>query len=206
MLMAKKFMGRSLVSTEKNFPFPLVFGEGDNTQIIFTKTGTGRLYYTLRMGFVPAKRDKPAAEGFEISREIKPMTGGSGPFTAGSRAVMTITVKTPQDRTFVAVNDPVPAGFEIVNTAFAVESSEDARALAAKGARGGGWGEFARAERYNDRMLIFADYLTAGEHKYSYLVQATTPGKYYWPSALVEGMYEPEVFGRTAAAAVEIEK
>jgi len=206
MLMGKKFIGRSLNATEKNFPFPLVFGDGDKTQLVFTKTGTGRLYYTLRMGFVPAKRDKPASEGFEISREIKPMTGGSGPFTAGARAVMTITVKTPQDRTFVAVNDPVPAGFEIVNTAFAVESSEDARALAGKSARGGGWGEFARAERYNDRMLIFADYLTAGEHKYSYIVQATTPGKYYWPSGLVEGMYEPEIFGRTAASEVEIEK
>jgi hypothetical protein len=61
-------------------------------------------------------------------------------------------------------------------------------------------------ERYDDRMLIFADYLPAGTHSYSYVVQATSPGVYYAPSALAEGMYEPEVFGRTAGATVEIVK
>jgi len=29
---------------------------------------------------------------------------------------------------------------------------------------------------------------------------------FYGPSTLVEGMYEPEVFGRTAASETEIEK
>ncbi|MCX5785724.1 MAG: MG2 domain-containing protein [Elusimicrobia bacterium] len=205
-LIRERFTERTPSPREKTFGFTGLFGGGDKLKLEFSKSGTGRFYYALRMGFVPEKRDKPASEGFEITKEIKPMLGGSGAFKAGARAVVTITVKTPQDRTFVAVNDPVPAGFEIVNTAFAVESSEDARTLAAKGERGGDWGEFERAEKYDDRMLIFADYLTAGEHKYSYIVQATVPGVYYAPSTLVEGMYEPEVFGRTAASTVEIEK
>ena len=42
------------------------------------------------------------------------------------------------------------------------------------------------------------------ENQYSYIVQATTPGTFYAPSTLVEGMYEPEVFGRTASAELEI--
>jgi len=188
-----------------SFPLDAVFGDGDAAKLLFSKSGIGRLYYTMRLGFAPQKRDKPAAEGLEIEREMRPIDGGTA-FKAGARAVVTITVRTPQDRTFMAVNDPVPAGFEIVNTEFAVESAEDARALARKGGRGGGWGEFERAERYDDRMLIFADYLTAGEHKYSYVVQATSPGAYYWPSALAEGMYEPEVFGRTAGGSAEIVK
>ena len=204
-LMQEQFLGRSLGSVEKTFDFPVVFGEGEKAKLLFSKVGTGRLYYTLRMGFVPAKRDVPASEGYEISREIKPMDGGTA-FKAGARAIVTVTVKTPQDRTFVAVNDPVPAGFEVVNTAFAVESAEDARALEKKSGRGGDWGGFERAERYDDRMLIFADYLTAGEHKYSYIVQATVPGVYYSPASLVEGMYEPEVFGRTAGSTIEIVK
>ena len=204
-LMEEQFLGRTLAAVERSFGFSRVFGENEKSKILFSKAGTGRLYYTLRMGFVPEKRDKPAAEGLEISREIKPMSGGTV-FKAGARAIVTITVKTPQDRTFVAVNDPVPAGFEVVNTELAVESAEDAHTLAEKSERGGGWGEFERAERYDDRMLIFADYLTAGEHKYSYIVQATVPGTYYGPSSLAEGMYEPEVFGRTAGGSVEIVK
>ena len=202
-LAEQQFKGRKIMSASGSHGFFTVFGEGDDARLLFSKTGTGRMYYTLRLGFVPEKKDKPASEGFEMSREIKPMDGGKA-FKAGARAVVTITVKTPQDRTFVAVNDPVPAGFEIVNTEFAVEGAEDARALAAKGGRGGGWGEFERAERYDDRMLIFADYLTAGTHKYSYVVQATSPGVYYGPAGLVEGMYEPEVFGRTSGSTVEI--
>ncbi|PIU20635.1 MAG: hypothetical protein COT18_01210, partial [Elusimicrobia bacterium CG08_land_8_20_14_0_20_59_10] len=203
LLLQAQFSGRGLDAVEKTIDFPALFGEGERAGISFSKTGTGRLYYTMRMGFVPEKRGQPASEGFEISREIKPLDGSKA-FKAGKRAVVTITVKTPQDRTFVAINNPVAAGFEVVNTEFAVESAEDARALRAKAARGGGWGEFGRAERYDDRMLIFADYLTAGVHKYSYVVQATNPGVYYGPAGLVEGMYEPEVYGRTAGSTVEI--
>lgn len=214
MLAQGKFAGRTLASVTANAGFEKVFGSEEKMKLIFSKSGTGRLYYTARMGFSPQKRDNPAAEGFEISREIKPMQGGlppqapaqAGPFKAGSRAIVTVTVKTSHDRTFVAVNDPVPAGFEVVNTAFAVESSNDAAALAQSGARGGWWGEFERSEQYDDRVLIFADYLTKGTHKYSYIVQATTPGTFYGPATLVEGMYEPEVFGRTASSEVTIER
>ena len=204
-LLSHYFKGRQLASAGGRFGFDKVFGEGEEAKVLFTKSGAGRLYYTARLGFVPEKRDKPAAEGLDISREMKPMDGGKV-FKAGARAIVTLTVKTPQDRTFVAVNDPVPAGFEIVNTEFAVESAEDARTLASKAGRGGDWGGFERGKRYDDRMLIFADYLTAGIHKYSYVVQATGPGSYYWPSTLAEGMYEPEVFGRTAGGTVEIVK
>lgn len=202
-LAEEQFTGRSLSAPETSSGFDRVFGSGDVSKLIISKTGTGRLYYTLRMGFVPQRRDKPASEGLEITRTVEPVDGGKT-FKAGSRAVVTIMVRSPQDRTFVAVNDPLPAGFEIVNTEFAVESAEDSRSLAKKAAVGGDWGGFQRAERYDDRMLIFADYLTAGEHKYSYMVQATVPGVFYGPSALAEGMYEPEVFGRTAGSTVEI--
>ena len=195
--------GVTPLAPEWSFGFGRIFGGGQDAKVLFSREGTGRLYYTLRLGFVPQRRDKPAAEGLEISRSMRPMDGGKV-FKAGSRVVVTITVRTPQDRTFVAVSDPVPAGFEIVNTEFAVESAEDARTLARKAERGGEWGGFQRAERYDDRMLIFADYMTAGEHKYSYVVQATVPGTFYGPAALAEGMYEPEVFGRTAGASVEI--
>ncbi|MDD2805710.1 MAG: alpha-2-macroglobulin family protein [Elusimicrobiales bacterium] len=201
-LLERQFRGRALAGAAGSFPLGQVFGEGNEARLLLSKSGIGRLYYTLRLGFAPQKRDRPAAEGLEVAREMKPLDGGKV-FRAGARALVTLTVKTPQDRTFVAVNDPVPAGFEIVNTEFAVESSEDARALAGK-SRGGGWGGFERAERYDDRLLIFADYLTAGEHKYTYVVQATSPGVYYWPSALAEGMYEPEVFGRTAGGEAEV--
>jgi uncharacterized protein YfaS (alpha-2-macroglobulin family) len=94
-----------------------------------------------------------------------------------------------------------------VDPSFAVEGQDQTRALPDDGnERDRYWGGFQRVENYDDRVGIFADYLTAGEHTYSYLIQATTPGQFHWPTARIEGMYEPEVFGRTASATIEIEK
>ena len=54
--------------------------------------------------------------------------------------------------------------------------------------------------------VTFADYLPAGEHKYSYLIQATTPGTFAAPPAYAEQMYEPEVYGRNSSGVTEIGK
>jgi uncharacterized protein YfaS (alpha-2-macroglobulin family) len=203
-LWSEKFLGRTTLARTREFKPEAVLGEGGKARLSFAKTGTGRLYYTLAQTYAPAGFDEAAAEGFSIERELKPLYGKT--LTAGGRAVVTITVRTKQDRTFVAVEDPLPAGFEIVDPSFGVESREDARALAQQGARGEYWGGFERAENYDDRIQIFADFMTAGEHKYSYLVQATTPGRFHWPAAKVEQMYEPEVFGRTASREAEVGK
>lgn len=201
------FQGRSLLSLTKEFNPAELFGPSENeTRLAFRKEGIGRLYYVLRYAYSPAGFDKPAEEGFAIERKIKPLLGGKE-LKAGARAVVTLRVKTAQDRTFVALEDQLPGGFEVVDPSFAVEGQDQTRALPDDGnERDRYWGGFQRVENYDDRVGIFADYLTAGEHTYSYLIQATTPGKYHWPSARVEGMYEPEVFGRTASESIEIQK
>ncbi len=197
------FSGRILTEKRKEFLLETVLGTEQTSTVRFRKTGIGRLYYAIQISFTPSSYKEPAQEGLEIKRSFKPLYGGET-LKAGARAVVTLTVSTPQDRTFVAVDDPLPAGWEIVDPSFAVEGREDARALAAEASRQPYWGTFHRSEKYDDRLAIFADYLTAGEHKYSYLIQATTPGRYHAPAAWAEQMYEPEVFGRTASSEIEI--
>ena len=113
---------------------------------------------------------------------------------------------TPQDRTFVAMEDPLPGGFEIVDPTFAVEGEEDARALSNQTGENPYWGTFFRSENYDDRIQVFADFLSAGTHTYSYLIQATTPGDFHMPATRVEAMYEPEVYGRTASDTARIDR
>ncbi len=201
------FKGRSLVSLTKEFaPVDLFGPTGNESRLAFRKEGLGRLYYVLRYAYAPAGFEKSAEEGFSIDRQIKPLIGGKE-LKAGDRAVVTLRIKTAQERTFVVLEDQLPGGFEVVDPSFAVEGQEQARAIPSEGnERDRYWGEFQRVENYDDRVGIFADYLTAGEHTYSYLIQATTPGQFHWPTARIEGMYEPEVFGRTASATIEIEK
>ena len=199
----EEFSGRSLTARKKDYSLETISGTDQKAMIRFRKTGIGRLYYALQMSFSPSSYKEPAKEGLEIKRTFQPLYSGDK-LKAGSRAVVTLTVTTPQDRTFVAVDDPLPAGWEIVDPSFAVEGREDARVLRAEAARAPYWGTFHRNEKYDDRIAIFADYLTAGEHRYSYLIQATTPGRYHAPAAWAEQMYEPEVFGRTASSEIEI--
>jgi uncharacterized protein YfaS (alpha-2-macroglobulin family) len=61
-------------------------------------------------------------------------------------------------------------------------------------------------ERHDDRVLLFATRLSEGAHAFSYVVRATTAGTYRTAPAHAEEMYEPEVFGRTATAVIDVKK
>ncbi|PIS47095.1 MAG: hypothetical protein COT17_05255 [Elusimicrobia bacterium CG08_land_8_20_14_0_20_51_18] len=195
------FSGRKALPAKKVFDGKELLGAEGKTRLKFSKKGAGTLYYALRMSYFPAENSPGIYEGFEIRKEIKPLYRDEK-FRAGSRYIVTLKIKTPQDRTFVALEDPLPGGFEIVDGSYAVESALDASALTA--GKDYYWGDFTRSENYEDRILVFADYLTRGEHTYSYLVQATAPGEYYMPASWIEGMYEPEVFGRNVSERVVV--
>lgn len=200
-LWSERFEGRTLTARRRSLPLDDVLAGKGSAKLALVKEGVGRLYYDLVLAYAPASFDKPASEGFEVERKVEPLRGD---LRAGKRAVVTLTVKTKQDRTFVALEDALPAGWEIVDTSFATEGREDAREARRKGGHERWWGSFQRAERYDDRIQVFADYMTAGEHEWSYLIQATTPGRYHVPAAVVEAMYEPEVHGRTASGTAEV--
>jgi uncharacterized protein YfaS (alpha-2-macroglobulin family) len=61
-------------------------------------------------------------------------------------------------------------------------------------------------ERHDDRVQLFATRLSEGTHEFSYVVRATTAGTFRTAPARAEEMYEPEVFGRTATAVIEIKR
>jgi len=196
------FYGRELKTEKKSFTPDQIFKDSNESRIKFAKTGSGRLYYTLRENYYPLKYDKPVYEGFEIEKSIKPLSGGSD-IVVGRRYVVTIKLKTNQDRSFVVVDDPLPAGLEVVNKSFGVESSVADR-INGDNLYSDYWGGFNHTELYDDRILLFSDYLTAGEHTYKYVVQAISAGSFDMPASWVSGMYEPEVFGRTASSSLEI--
>ena len=130
-------------------------------------------------------------------------TGRQGYFTK------VLKVNTKQERSFVVLDDPVPAGFKILNLSFATESREDYKdtEVTKKGySRYSWWGSFNHFEKYDNRVLAFADNLNYGEHYYRYLIRAVTPGKFMQPPANIEEMYDPDVFGYCGQQYVEIKK
>ncbi len=98
----------------------LKIGDAGNS-VVFSKDGTGRLYYDLVLKYVlPAENIAPRSEGFVIQRsyyrmEDEKMLNPISDAKTGENLRAKLTVIVPEDRTAVAVEAPVPAGMEIVN-------------------------------------------------------------------------------------------
>ncbi|MBI3930006.1 MAG: Ig-like domain-containing protein [Armatimonadetes bacterium] len=181
-------------------------GTRDKVELKFRKDGKGRLYYGARLSYVPKGAVPARDEGMAVFKTISPAAGGEplGTFQAGETYLVTLSVVTPLDRKFVVVDDPIPGGFEVVQTTFETESQDMNRILSQADEKAGAW-SFHHFEILDDRVLLFADGLNAGEHTFHYLVRARLPGSYSLPPTKAEEMYHPEIFGTTRARKAEVQ-
>jgi uncharacterized protein YfaS (alpha-2-macroglobulin family) len=186
-----------------------MLGEAGRADLTFARRGEGTLHYAARLRYAPADpAPAPLDQGFTVERAYAAEGVAPGAaFAAGQLVTVTLTLDVPKERRYVAVSDPLPAGFEPVEAWFATTASD--LAAVPEGENAPDWwerGGFDRVERHDDRVLVFATRLAEGRHVFSYLVRATTPGRFAAAPARAEEMYEPEVFGRTGAATVEVRR
>jgi uncharacterized protein YfaS (alpha-2-macroglobulin family) len=103
------------------------------------------------------------------------------------------------------VTDPLPAGFEAVDTALAGAGHEAEAGERTAPLDGAYWRRgFDHLQRYDDRVDLFATSLGQGQHTVTYVARATTPGQFYAAPPRAELMYEPEVAGRAAGVMVSV--
>ena len=182
---------------------------GREVPVTISKEGSGTLYYSLRLKTYTAEPVDARSQGIRVARTMQRLDESGetiGPVrTTGNAEIevapgdlvrVTLRVSTPTARNYVVVDDALPAGLETVNTAFA--TTDDAVLDAADAGQRRWWGSFNHTEQRDDRVLLFADYLREGEHTYTYVARAMTPGTFTHPPAQAEMMYEPETRGRTA--------
>lgn len=185
---------------------------GERMELGFARRGTGTLHYGARLTYVPTG-PLPGAmdQGFEIQRSYAPADSLDTPgtvFAAGALLKVTLRFRLPKERRYVAVVDPLPAGFEPVESGFATTAQDLSQEASTQSStdwqdwwqRGG----FDHVERHDDRVQLFATRLSEGEHTFTYLARATTSGRFQVAPARAEEMYAPEVFGRTASTVVEV--
>jgi uncharacterized protein YfaS (alpha-2-macroglobulin family) len=204
------FEGRSTRLAEHEVPMTSLLKRGES-EIVLAKEGDGRLYYRLGLTYAPKKRDLPAREhGFTLLRSYKEIDGtATGPDSAGSTTVgagkyvqVKLTYVVPVERHWVVLDVPIPAGVEPVNMKF--KTSLAALSEHTKTKQEGYWGgywqtSFDHTEMRDERVLLFADRLAPGVYEHTFLVRATSLGKFYVPPAKISEMYQPEVFGRTSS-------
>ena len=217
---AAEFRGRSTTAASTLVPLADVLAGATAAarELVFAKIGAGTLFYGARLRYQIDPGAVEAAEnGIRIERRFEPFveTGSGAPstsFAAGDLVRVVLTITTPAERRFVAVTDPLPAGFEAVDGWFRTTARDLARQSSVEGGEGEDWfarmrrGGFDHVEKFDDRVQLFATRLGDGRHEFSYLVRATTAGTFLAAPAWAEQMYEPEVNGRTSPARVTVRR
>ncbi len=211
-LLEESFSGRSLRVADQTLPLEeLPLNESLSVEI--EKSGTGSLYYTLAMeSYVKGPVDAEN-RGLGVQRIVQRLDESGqavgDPFTTGGQDLVleagqlvkvTLRLTSPADRNYVVVDDPLPAGLEPLNEAFLTSSQEYEEQTGSDR----WWGSFNFTEMRDDRVLLFADYLTRGEHTYTYIARATTPGTFLHPPPRSELLYKPELNGRNASGMVRV--
>ncbi|MEI6224906.1 MAG: MG2 domain-containing protein [Deltaproteobacteria bacterium] len=196
-LAAVPFHGRSLALARSSVPIAELGRGGAPVPFEFRRDGrAGVLYYGALLRYAPEKMPvDPLDRGMFVQRWFEPWGGGGQVRTvrAGDLVRVTVRLGTPKARRDVAVEVPVPAGLEIVDTTLASTAS----AGGAPDFATGFWSPWSHVERRDDRLLLFADELPPGIHERSFVARATTPGTFLSRPAQAEEMYSPEVFGRS---------
>jgi uncharacterized protein YfaS (alpha-2-macroglobulin family) len=218
-LAQRQFVGRSTEVFRRDVPLGSVPKpvSGTTQPLQFEKQGTGTLFYSARLRYAVDRLFRDGLnQGMSIERSYAPYKEGadllsSTGFNAGDLVRVTLRFTLTKERRYVAVTDPLPAGFEPVESWFATTASDLARAQDDQNfPDDSGWrwwwerGGFDHVERHDDKVLLFATRLSEGIHEFSYIVRATTAGTFRTAPAHAEEMYEPEVFGRTATSMIEV--
>ncbi len=115
-----------------------------------------------------------------------------------------LTVIVPNDRIYVTVEDPIPAGMDAIDPNLLTSASGNEGVIVpAEGefARGfWGWWYFDHIQYRDEKVVFLSQFLPAGTYQYSYFLQPNIPGTYQVMPATAREQYFPEVFGRSEGA------
>ncbi len=182
-------------------------------QLRATDQGPPIFFYATLRGTPSEELPDPADDGILVERWYEDVATGRALVQAveGDVIRVRIRVTVPEERTFVVIEDPLPAGLEIVASEwrhpFGWRWWRHAGRGQLRGARSWIWdlpgqsvwlSPWAHRAMYDDRAVFSAIYLWPGSYDLEYLTRATTAGRYLYPPAYAEEMYNPGVRGRSA--------
>ena len=167
-------------------------------------SGAGTVQAVVSVSGSPLTPEPAAERGFKIERSYFTLDGEAADATKAKQnqrfvVVLKMTEPEPQfGRVIVA--DYLPAGFEIDNPKLVSSGETGALSWITDAA------EPVNSEFRDDRFTAAFDRSQQSPPVFTvaYVVRAVSPGSYVLPQAVVEDMYRPDRFGRTATAKIEV--
>jgi hypothetical protein len=180
--------------------------------------GTGRLYYRATLEVhQPVAEIAPLNRGVSVSRayyptdrdcvteECDPLTGAK----VGDLVNVRLTLTLPDSVYYLAVEDYIPAGTEVLDTSLKTTQLGDAPETDLFDPRdpfgsGWGWWHFGTPQIYDDHIGWMSDFLPAGTYELNYTLVVLQPGSFGVLPAQAWQFYFPEVQGSSAGTVFEI--
>ncbi len=196
-------------SPDRSANVPMHALPAGHSNVAIAKTGTGTLHYAVTYTYRLAGSAPGAISGLRIMRIVReanttPILDTMGllaptqPLSLAAARVFDVELDIIADHPVerVLITDPLPAGFEAVDTSFATTS----KALKTPDTD---W-KIGDQQIRVDRIEAYADSLDAGIYRLHYLARSVTPGTFSWPGAEAHLVDRPDEFGRSAATAVTV--
>jgi alpha-2-macroglobulin len=185
-------------------------------------TAGAPLFYSVTVNEVTVRPPvRPNMSGISVERWYERYDDGTpvNEVTEGDLVRVRLRITVPADRQFVAIEDLLPAGLEVVDLSLRTSGSlgpftrGDATRHAALAREpqqgparqsyfygswdGGWWTPWEYKEIRDDKVLLFARQLWTGIYTHTYVARATTAGRFIRPPAQAVEMYNAAVQGRS---------
>jgi alpha-2-macroglobulin len=166
-----------------SFPWP-----EKTARLSLRHNGGGKPWATvMSLAAIPLK--EPLSSGYHIKKTVTPVEQRmKGRWSHGDIARVRLEVEAQSDMTWVAVNDPVPAGTTILGSGLGRDSE-----IVTEGERKQSWPVFD--ERAFEAYRAYYDYLPKGKLVTEYTLRFNNEGTFHLPPTRVEALYAPEMFG-----------
>lgn len=169
-----------------------------------TNLATHNLYYQTDLSYyIQQDPLAPSAQGIKVSREYVRLKGErdlatsevvykaselKGAIAKGETIGVRLTVESDNPLTFVVLEDPLPAGFEVVN---GIRFDKDAA-------------YYTETEVHDEKIALFMTYIDKGKRIFNYGIRPEIPGTVNAMPTKASEMYAPEVRGSSGSLKLEV--
>lgn len=168
----------------------------------FVNAGTGALWRTVTVRGTPLAAPGASANGLTVAKTFYSLSGAPVNLAAvrqGDRIIVRISGSSGQGRTTpLAINDALPAGFEIESTLNPADTTDGPFKFLGKLTTA------SAQESRDDRYVATLSLQGNQPFAFAYIARAVTPGGFFLPGAEVFDMYHPAISARTAAGRLAI--
>lgn len=142
------------------------------------------------------------SQGFRIERVVKNLTDparvgtADAPFRLGDELAISYRFSSDKAQDFVALEDLLPAGIEVVNPNLALFE----KFYTPPAEPGVTTASLSHSEMRDQQTNLYFDRVVPGTSSYSVLARATAAGSFIWPATQIQPMYDSRFFGRSPSS------